>query len=167
MQSDQKNLSSDEINRLKNDPRNRFCSFTHDKEREPWDMREVLPMVERVHAEHVKFRGEQPDASQQMVRSHLEQNEPRLAQFNADHPKIASMLTDSRIVSEERMFPLLKFMISSHLKMQDGLQTEEETQREFMVKAIPQLLQPEPESEPEPEPESEPAIVEITGPELD
>jgi hypothetical protein len=120
-------------------------------------MREVLPLLQRVHEEHVKFAGETPGASESDTRSHLESYEPRLAQFAQDHPKIASMLLGSKIIKDERVFPLLIFMVRKHIQMQDGELTEEETQRQFMTRAIPELLEPEPE----------PSIVEVNEPDID
>lgn len=138
------NLTSVDVEQLREDPRNRFCEFEYDQTREPWDMRVVMELVDRVHAARHAHNTSHPQATGAEIRAHIEKCEPQFAEFASAHPKIADMLLGKRIVEDTMVLTLLKGMIASHIKMQDGEQSEMETQREFITMALPQLAkQPE------------------------
>ena len=137
-------LTSVDVAGLRRDPRNRFCEFEHDHVREAWDMRLVMELVDRVHAARCAYGEAHPGATDAETRAHIDEREPGFAEFASAHPRLATMLLGERIVTDPKVFVLLKTMIASHIKMQDGEQSELDTQKEFIAAALPQLTgQPE------------------------
>jgi hypothetical protein len=140
MQSpEQRGLTSVDVAQLRDDPRNRFCEFEHGRVRDAWDMRVVMELVDRVHATRCAHGEAHPEASDAETRAHIDEREPQFTEFAAAHPKLAEMLLGKRITEDPKVFPLLKAMIASHIKMQDGEQSELDTQKEFIAAALPQL----------------------------
>ena len=129
----------EEAERLRHNPRNRFCEFTYDTEREEWDMLMVRGIVERAHAHRLALLAEDKSASAATVRAAMEAREPELAHFLADHPKLGEMLLGDRIVTDARVYELLIALIDCKAAVQRGQVDERQGQELFAGVALPRL----------------------------
>ena len=142
MQHSKVECTAADTERLRRNPRNRFCEFEYDTERKEWDMAVVRDIVERAHAHRVAILAEDNSASATAVRAAMEAKETNLGYFLTDHPKLGEMLLGERILTDERVYELLIALIDSKIAVQRGQVDEQQARELFASVALPRLLKP-------------------------